>query len=135
MFIRNIYYGSKILAVGHQNINSGLIIKRLASSSSFEMPKIDQQILKNKFYKHLFFSMDSEVSFNDIKDVFKDIYYNIPKLFDHLSNNGLIKATKDDAVDESMGQKISQTIISLPETSMGNTFYTKMFLPKRLEII
>jgi mitochondrial protein MSS2 len=131
MFIRNIYYGSKILAVGHQNINSGLIIKRLASSSSFEMPKIDQQILKNKFYKHLFFSMDSEVSFNDIKDVFKDIYYNIPKLFDHLSNNGLIKATKDDAVDESMGQKISQTIISLPETSMGNTFYTKMFLPQK----
>ncbi|KAL6930832.1 hypothetical protein ACO0R3_003954 [Hanseniaspora guilliermondii] len=75
--------------------------------------------------------MDSEVSFNDIKPVFKDIYYNIPKLSDYLSINGIMKPIKDDTTNESMGQKISQIIISLPETSMGNTFYTKMFLPPK----
>lgn len=131
MFIKNINNGSKIVAFGYTNIRNRLIIKRPTSSSSFQMPKINQQILKNKFYKHLFFSMDSEVSFNDIKPVFKDIYYNIPKLSDYLSINGIMKPIKDDTTNESMGQKISQIIISLPETSMGNTFYTKMFLPPK----
>lgn len=131
MFIKNINNSSKIVAFGYTNIRNRLIIKRPASSSSFQMPKINQQILKNKFYKHLFFSMDSEVSFNDIKPVFKDIYYNIPKLSDYLSINGIMKPIKDDTTNESMGQKISQIIISLPETSMGNTFYTKMFLPPK----
>lgn len=131
MFIKNINNSSKIVAFGYTNIRNRLIIKRPTSSSSFQMPKINQQILKNKFYKHLFFSMDSEVSFNDIKPVFKDIYYNIPKLSDYLSINGIMKPIKDDTTNESMGQKISQIIISLPETSMGNTFYTKMFLPPK----
>lgn len=131
MFIKNINNSSKIVAFGYTNIRNRLIIKRPTSSSSFQMPKINQQILKNKFYKHLFFSMDSEVSFKDIKPVFKDIYYNIPKLSDYLSINGIMKPIKDDTTNESMGQKISQIIISLPETSMGNTFYTKMFLPPK----
>lgn len=105
--------------------------RRYNSNSTLIMPKVDKQIMKNKFYKHLFFTMESDVSFNDMKPVFKHIYYNLPKLYSYLDSNKLIKDIKTDTTTntDSFGYKISQMVISLPETSLKNDFYTKMFLP------
>lgn len=132
MFLKQSSRKCSLASIDIQNVKIVCLSKRFNSNTSFIMPKIDQHILKNKFYKHLFFTMDSDVSFNDIKPVFKDIYYNIPKLYSHLSNKNCIQNTNTDATTntESLGYKISQMITSLPETSMDDDFYTTMFLPK-----
>ncbi|XBW35114.1 hypothetical protein QEN19_000676 [Hanseniaspora menglaensis] len=103
--------------------------RRNNSTKTIELPDFKNQILKTKFYKHLFFKMDSEVSFKNMEPVLREVYENIPKLYTDLHEKKLISISEK---ENNNGFKISQMIRNLPMTNSNTNYYTQLLLPNGL---
>ncbi|OBA26843.1 hypothetical protein HANVADRAFT_2484 [Hanseniaspora valbyensis NRRL Y-1626] len=103
--------------------------KRFNSINTITLPDFKNQVLKPKFYKHLFFKMDSDISFKDTEPFLKQIYKNIPKLYTDLYSKNLIKINEE---ENNNGFKISQMIRNLPIAKPLNDYYTNLLLPNGL---